>query len=685
MKCNRILFALYLLFLAPSLALASEISLSQWDSLLDVSYRFTWYPQSDLQSLLEEKGREYGMSLEDYREAVQNELGIATGTGGRLDAASMTGGKAWKKYFLLSQAEYVLFLNSGNSVHLDNARVALSTLEAREQLDVSFWSHFFQTHSALEQNDRQAFMRGVFDVWQNDILKLEVDDLRLQGDLGKAGFIKSLPYLYENLAHLIITRAIIEKEMSNLAPLGAIILALKGKLTVENGYRTVVEAVAERMSGINSDNHNLNFAVAFLEATASRNTFEEEKDPARLVDRFNRAEKFYRLALTWANTKKGRAAVLPQYLGFLNYVTRRLSDPQDPLTGESFFAAIPGTADHYLDQAIALYDDLAGPKVQEEGIASAGFRQSDNYLAAMHKLWDASAKLAIMLGTYYKGQAVGQRRTAGFPAETPLLKYCALFDRHARTNQDIVPDNAFFLVAFAAGELAGIYREQGEFSTDSRAGDLFFGYQLQAVEIFPMDILGILQLAYQSSLDGKIEGYFSYTSPIAQRLRGSEPVRRWRASNQTEYDRLVAAVPSTVPQIMDNAYPLINFIQDTGGSEDGMYRKTLAMNQVLFVTAKEKNSQIAEKLLRAVGSADFSDGTIVLDDGLRSQIPLQVADHVQQALSESPVYHFGKLKNELYASLTSPVHSLLRELFYEIPYGQHQYPKILQKYGHAAR
>jgi hypothetical protein len=86
-----------------------------------------------------------------------------------------------------------------------------------------------------------------------------------------------------------------------------------------------------------------------------------------------------------------------------------------------------------------------------------------------------------------------------------------------------------------------------------------------------------------------------------------------------------------------------------------------------------------------MGAADFSNGTIVLDDGLRKQVPVELAEHVEGALSEISLYQYGRLKNELYASVTSPIHQLLRQLFYEIPYDQHQYTQMVGSFGVANR
>jgi hypothetical protein len=678
MKSLRMTMVFFLLCLVPCTAMASESPASQWSNLLEVTYRFSWYPKSDLQRLLREKGAEYHQTLEEYRDVLQGELGIRSGEGGRFEAGSQGDGMAWKKYYYLSLAEFTLYLAADNPLNLDNAQAAMAILSGKaEQADVAFWQHLFAAYRELENGDRSAFVSAVYDLWQNVVLKLEVDDLRMEDPLAKAGFVKSLPYLYENLAHLIIRRAIVEKNMAGLSPLGVIVLSIENRLSVKNGYRTVVEATVERMRGLNSDNYNLNFAVAFLEATANRHDFEEEKDPANLVSRFNQAEKFYLLAFDWADSSKARMAVLTQHMGFLNYVIRRLADPDDVLAREPFFAKVPAEADRYLDQSMALYDALARPEIRSGGFDAEGFRLAGNYRAAMHKLWDSGAKLAIMLGSYYKTQPRGNTLAALFPAENPLLKYCLFFSRHARRNIDIVPNNAYFLAAYAAGELADLYREADDYSVDSRAGKLFFGYQLQAVEILPLDVIGILQLAYQANQDGRLEDYFLHTSRIGERLKKTETVRRWLENNNTEYDGIVATIPTAVPQIMENAYPLVNFIQAAGGSEEGMYRKTLAMNQVLLAAGEAGDSDLAERLLKTVGAADFSNGRIMLDGGLQRRIPLELAGRVNGALAATSGYQYARMKNELYASLTSPVHALLRQLFYEVAYERHQYPALV--------
>ncbi|MEZ4485156.1 MAG: hypothetical protein R2864_11410 [Syntrophotaleaceae bacterium] len=424
MKLLRVALLMLVVCLVPALAMSQTASGGQWDNLLDVTYRFSWYPQADLQQLLTEKGTEYGQSLEAYRDRLRQELQIQTGAEGRIDAQATAEGQQWKKYYHLSLAEFCLYLTNGDPLQLDNAQAVMNILSGKDQqADVAFWLHLFNAYQQVLAHDARAFSNAVYDLWQNVVVKLEVDNLRIQREIGKAGFVRSLPYLYENVAHLIIRRAIVEEQIPGLSSLGVIVLSIADKLTVENGYQTVVEATVERMHGLNSDNYNLNFAVAFLEAIASRNDFEGERNPDLLVGKYQRADTFYRLAWQWADSSKGKAAVLSQHMGFSTYVTRRLSDRGDSLAAEPFFAELPSAADRQLDQAIGLYNELAAPRIQDGSYTAAGFYEHNNYLAAMHKLWDATAKLGIMLSGYYEGSRQAVLHGQIFPAESPLLKY----------------------------------------------------------------------------------------------------------------------------------------------------------------------------------------------------------------------------------------------------------------------
>ena len=239
MKLFRITIVMLLVLSVCSLAFAEQEPSSRWGNLIDVAYKFSWYPNKDLQDLLKKKSEEYGKSLEEYCSLLRAELTKGSSETGLISPDSFVDSKDWKAYYRLAVAQFCLFLSSDNEIQLENAKTTLSVLSGKMELsNVAFWNYLFQAYSELIKKDRDAFVSSVFQIWQNVILKLEADDILMMGSKSaKTELVKNLDFLYENLAHLIITRAIIEDTIPDLHPLGVIILSLRDKLTNENGYK----------------------------------------------------------------------------------------------------------------------------------------------------------------------------------------------------------------------------------------------------------------------------------------------------------------------------------------------------------------------------------------------------------------------------------------------------------------
>jgi hypothetical protein len=625
---------------------------SQWDSLLDVTYKFSWYPRADLQKLLEVKTSEYGQSLEDYRALKLTEV-----TGGRaltdqVRTDDFVTGLPWLDYYRLSMAEFCLFLATEQVSHLQNAQSALSVLAHKtEQPEIEFWYYMYGAHSASLVKDREAFVTEMYRLWQNVIIPMEVETRNFPMQSAQAGFVKNLPFLYENLVHLLFRKAILEQEISDLYALNVMILDIQPKLTVENGYKTMAEQVVERMRGPSSDNKNVNFAVALLEATAKRYDFEDEKDDAQLASKFFLALKYYNLANSWADTGKGRTAILTQYMGFMNYVLRRFSDPDDVLSSNQYFQNLPAMANDQMEMAFQAYNRLAAPAVENTNGLTEGFEDRKTYLQAMHQLLDSTAKLAIVLADFHKGNHEPGQPIDTYAAASPLEHYSNLFNRYAQTNAEVLPDNAYFLAAYAATELAVLYREQARFSTDNRAAAAAFAYQMQAIEIFPLDLPGVLQTAFQCSLNGQVQEYFHSSRPLTARLRVSNAAAAWTSRNPTAFGNLIALVPKVVPNVIDNVFVLLGHFPEEQTSEDVLFARAVAMARALD-GQKTSSTEKTEALLSEIGRGNFAG---------------------------KGEFRFFDLKSQLYAAPDSPVHSYIRTLYNEIPYENHQYVGLLGK------
>jgi hypothetical protein len=674
---------LFLLAINLPTAVAQERS-AGWDNLIEISHQFTWYPRKDVQQLLKIKGDEYGQSLEEYQNILIAELTDGAAVGRVIDPALFATPKPWKLYFRLAIAEFCSFLVHDDAIYLENAISVLSVISGKiEMADVSFWYYLFQSNNDLIKKDRNSFVKSVFQLWKHAILQSEINQMMIKSNLYKAEFKSDIHYFHENIAHLIITKAIIENRLPNLHPLSGIVIPLQDKLVLENGYKPFIEAIVERLQGLKSDNNNLNFAVAFVEATANQYEFEDEKSKELIVDKYNAARLSYDLALSWANTRKGKAAILTQYMGFNNYIVRRLIEKDTLLTSSSVFLGVTSEANRLVDTSITLYHQLVKPSKKRNGFLQDGFQKRSNYIEGLHQLWDSSAKLLMTLASYYKmTQQTAKRREANI-AEGLLLKYLTFFHRYTRVDTEMVPDNAFFTAAYAASQLSAQYSETEQYSTSMAHNNLAFAYQLQAVELFPLDILGILKLAHQTEQENRPRMYFQYVAPLALRLQDSMVARSWLNKNPADYKNSLAITVNVVPNIVDKAFLFINVLQQAEGSqtEEDLYNKLLILNG-LFTALKSQNfEEQIPRILASVAKKEFSDDNVSLNKFIDESMPPEIREAVLSMPELKTKFSITRLKNELYASPDIKIHSFLRELYFENPYQPHQYLLLLKKIG----
>ncbi|MBE0599338.1 MAG: hypothetical protein IH614_19015, partial [Desulfuromonadales bacterium] len=208
-----------------------------------------------------------------------------------------------------------------------------------------------------------------------------------------------------------------------------------------------------------------------------------------------------------------------------------------------------------------------------------------------------------------------------------------------------------------------------QYSTDNRASALAFAYQLQAAEIFPLDLPGILQLAHQSTTDGRVREYFYSATPLAARLRVSNGAGNWPARNPTDFDSLIMLVPTVVPQVLENAFVLLQHVPEGETSEDLLFARTVQLSRALEALREKQPQAKIDELLAAVGKQEL--------DRLPAD---QAASDLRQALEAKGgvSYPYFELKNQLYGSPESPIHAYLRTIYHEVPYDNHQYVVLMQ-------
>jgi hypothetical protein len=354
-------------------------------------------------------------------------------------------------------------------------------------------------------------------------------------------------------------------------------------------------------------------------------------------------------------------------MGFNNYTVRRLAEKDALLLSNAVFLDVPEQARQQADTSMGLYHQLADSANRQNKFAQDGFYKRSNYVQAMHQLWDSTAKLLMTLTSYHQVNRQADQVGQTGAAEAFPLEYLTMFNQFAREDADIVPNNAFYLAAYAAGRLSAMYTEAQQYSKNMHYNNLAFAYQLQAVELFPLDAVGILKLAYQTDQENRPRIYFQYVAPLATRLRDSTISWSWLEKNLTEHKDAIQIAVNVVPDIVENAFIYLNALQQSKGAqtEEVIYKKLLVMNS-LFLALKEQtlDDQIPETL-NSVSTRDFSDKAVSLEKIFRAALPPGARDSALTPPELETQFSIDRLKNELYAAPDNQIHSFLRELYFE--------------------
>jgi hypothetical protein len=258
--------------LARALACAAlctaPVAADEWPAYLDYAYVYVSAEPDALRARLAQYGQDAGIRLEDY---TRKQFGP-----GAVD----DGSDEETRLRRAAVAELLLYLASGEPEHLDRSVDTVRELEDRlTRHENRYWYHTVLAHHALERGQRFDFVAEVLDLWLYVVVPLETPYETLQtlslGDAPNSGFVAALPYLYENVARLVLLRSQRMGVDRDLDPLGAIVrLLADGRIgthpdviPVALSSREYVERITARLDGPESDVGSLTFTLALFEAT----------------------------------------------------------------------------------------------------------------------------------------------------------------------------------------------------------------------------------------------------------------------------------------------------------------------------------------------------------------------------------------------------------------------------------
>ena len=513
------------LALLALLACAAPAAAEDWPAYLDYAYVYVSAEPDALRSRLAQYGKDAGIRLEDY---ARKQFGP-----GAVD----DGSDEETRIRRAAVADLLLYLANGEPEHLDKSVDTVRELEDRlTRHENRYWYHTVLAHHALERGQRFDFVAEMLDLWLYVVVPLETPYETLQtlslGDAPNTGFVAALPYLYENVARMILIRSQRMGVDRDLDPLGAIVRMLgDGRvgthpdvIPVALSSREYVERITSRLDGPESDVGSLSFTLALFEATKlherARALLAEKGFAEETVEAMRVAAGGYEKALARAETLQGQATVYSRVLRQLgeSYAARqRLGvDPDFEITFS-------------IEGAINVYDQLY--RVGADDLASQGFDSREAYLASLHRLWEEIQESSLNGADYYLTRAAEKPALAHEMSRSAARihsRLLAFFHRYANAeNRDAVPDSAYFAAYEAArgtGDALVAFAP-----ADVTPAELAMAVQryVDALRLFPFERRGYVALTAALAKQGRESEYLDLARPVAESVAHSRQIESW--------------------------------------------------------------------------------------------------------------------------------------------------------------
>ena len=671
-----------LLSLAGALALAlpAVADESAWTAYLDYAYVFASADEESLRARLKDYGREAGIRLEDYVPVAFGERALAESADPEADTRRA------------AIARLLLYLAYGEPEELEASADLISRLQERlERHENRYWFHYILAHRALERGRPADFTGELLDLWLHVVVPLEAPYETLRtlslSDAPGSGFVSALPYVYENVARILLIRSPKMGVTSDLDPLGAIVRMLHdGRvgnhpdvIPVELSSRGYVERVATRLDGVESDGGSLTFTLALYEASRyhdeARAALASHGLGPETVEALRVASGAYESALDRAQFLQGKAAVhirALQQLGEVYAAKQRLGvnpEIEMPLGIES---------------AIDLYGRLK--QGSEQRTATHGYTSADVRNAAMRRLWEEIQETSLNAADYYLTRSVEDAARGDEHARSAAriyARYLAMFQRFATPRgREAVPDSAYF----AAYEAARGYGDALLTYTRGRVSNAEMEQAsrnyVAALHLFPFDRHIWPGLATTLARLGKENRYLDLARPVAEAVNTSRHVDLWIQHGEpgaTQISALRRAFADT------QALVYLGFAEENTVHE---LESSLAELRGKRDRAKREMEQLMQQRASLGRRGSGSAPPAAADDGGPSRaVSAMEVEALDRKLAETKllVIRYEKqidartralplfkatlgtegLVDELRARRDHPVHSLLRRMYHE--------------------
>lgn len=655
-----------------------------WDGYLDYAYVYSSADATALKARLDQYGKEAGVPLDRYI-TEQFETVVESDEPGPDDEQRIR--RQAIGYLLL-------YLANADPDQLEKSVDAIDELS--EQLGRSenhYWYHYIHAHEALELGREQDFVGYVLDLWQKVVVPLEEPYQTMQAlslnDSPAAGFAASLPYLYENVARLILLRSQELGVDAGLDPLGSVIRMLAdGRvgghpdvIPVSASSKEYLTRIIDRLDGPESDAGSLTFTLALFEAAklhdVARGKLASEGLGEPTVKALQVASASYQTALDRADTVQGEAAVHTRTLRLLGEIyaaKQRLGvDPEIQTT-------------FTLEDAVDVYNRMA--EAGDDGWGQLGYLQKPDYVLAMRTLWEEIQESSLNIADYYLAKSQELPHKADEHARNAArlyTRYLQLFLYYA-TNEgkEGVPDSAYFAAHEAARGVGDAYLIYAKHPTSEEVSVAIRQYRA-ALKIFPFDRQIWPGITAALQRQGRESEYLELVRPAAEGATRSRALARWIQSDEPEAARLKTLVSAFSDSLV---LVYLGYAEGKGidDLEAGLTKLSVQRDEVK-TRLKALQAQLAGGSHTAPPAAMSEDGELVgtvgsgekLDAAQLSQLNKEIDDtsallerlsnQIEARKRTLPLYkstlETDGLSGDLRARRDHPIHALLRRMYHE--------------------
>lgn len=524
---SRIAFALLGLLLAFIAGPAAATSQPSWNDYLDHAYVYSAADEDDLRALLERTTLVVGRSLADYHAETFPALAARK--------TPMTEIQLRRKAI----AELLLHRIGDRRSGLADAVDTIDELSGRlDRHENRYWFHTIHAHEALQGGDAEAFVDQILSVWLGVITPLEVPfetykTLALTEN-GNAGFVRTLPHLYESVARLILVQSQKAALDGDIDSLGAIVRVLTDErvgadpdaIPVEATSKTFLDHVVARLDGSESDGGSLSYTLALIEAERAhqraRKHLAESGFDAASEAAVRDSVAAYQRAMRNANTLQGQIAIYSRALRQVGAVYATAERTETEVTLDIPFS---------IERALELYGQLHAAKDGDwarQGYVDQG---RDAYLAAMQGLWSEIQEASFNAAAYY----MSRRDLEGPASDEAIVHAINTYSRYLHAFESFagdptgesLPDSAYFGAYLAARGIGDgvLFFAGGDASVD-QLEEAIAQYQ-KALGYFPFDraLWSTLAVALQRS--GRESDFLAVAKPIADGVVRSRHLDRW--------------------------------------------------------------------------------------------------------------------------------------------------------------